>query len=253
MRHPGPDELVAAALSALSARNPAPGIETHLRSCPACRAEVESLRTTSRLAREGADQPVQDPPSAVWERVVGELGPELAGAAGRPADPPALHALADESVADRAVEGRTRRRGPVLLAAAALVAGLAGGLAIGLTVGGDPQVPAEVPLVALDPGSGTTGSTGLTEVDGSRVLVVALERDALPAGGYLEAWLMDEGATRLYALGGLAPAGPGRWAGRFVLPPDLPLEVLDTVDVSVEHFDGDPGHSGESLARGRTA
>jgi hypothetical protein len=243
VRHPGPDELVDAALSA---SGPDPGTEAHLQGCPACRAEVESLRGTARLAREGAGQPLQDPPSAVWERVVGELGPELTAAApGDRAEPPVTDAVVTSV--------RPRRPAPVLLAAAALVVGLAGGLGLGLAVGGDPEVPADVPLVALEPGSGTTGSTGLAEVGGSRVLTVALDRGAVPADGYLEAWLMDEGATRLYALGGLTPVGPGRWTGRFVLPPDLPLDVLDTVDVSVEHFDGDPGHSGESLVRGRTA
>lgn len=243
MRHPGPDELVDAALST---RDPDPGTEAHLRGCPTCRAEVEALRGTAQLAREGADRPLQDPPPAVWERVVGELGPELTGGPAAPRDGPGTVTMLP-----------LRRRGPLLLAAAALVVGLAGGVGLGLTLGpGDPEGPdasGAVPLVALDPGSGTTGSTGLAESGGRRVLTVALERGAVPAGGYLEAWLMDEGATRLYALGGLTADGPGRWTGRFVLPPDLPLDVLDTVDVSVEHFDGDPGHSGESLVRGRTA
>ncbi|GAA2888643.1 hypothetical protein GCM10010472_53770 [Pseudonocardia halophobica] len=241
MRHPGPDELVDAALST---RDPDPGTEAHLRGCPTCRAEVEALRGTAQLAREGADRPLQDPPPTVWERVVDELGPDLdTGPAAAPAGPGTVTTLP------------SRRRGPLLLAAAALVVGLAGGVGIGLTLGpGDPEVPdapGAVPLVALDPGSGATGSTGLAEIGGRRILTVALEHSAVPAGGYLEAWLMDEGATRLYALGGLTAGGPDRWTGRFVLPADLPLDVLDTVDVSVEHFDGNPGHSGESLARGR--
>lgn len=240
MRHPEPDELVDAALST---QDPDPETEAHLRRCPTCRAEVEALRGTAQLAREGADRPLQAPSPAVWERVVGELGPELTAPAAAPTGPGTVTAPP------------ARRRGALLLAAAALVVGLAGGLGIGLTLGpGDTQVsdtPADVPLVTLDPRSETTGSTGLTEIGGRRVLTVALEHGAVPAGGYLEAWLMDQGATRLYALGGLTADGPDRWTGRFVLPADLPLDVLDTVDVSVEHYDGNPGHSGESVARGR--
>lgn len=242
MRHPGPDELVDAALST---RDPDPGTAAHLRGCSTCRAEVEALRGTAQLAREGADRPLQAPPPAVWERVVGELGPELTAPAAAPTGPGTVTAPP------------ARRRGALLLAAAALIVGLAGGVGIGLALGPDdpelPDVPGAVPLAALDPGSSTTGSTGLAEIDGRRVLTVALEREAVPADGYLEAWLMDEGATRLYALGGLTADGPDRWTGRFVLPPDLPLDVLDTVDVSIEHFDGNPGHSGQSLVRGRTA
>ncbi|WP_181781407.1 anti-sigma factor domain-containing protein, partial [Pseudonocardia pini] len=95
-----------------------------------------------------------------------------------------------------------------------------------------------------------SGTAGLEEVAGDRVVVVSVERAQVPADGYLEAWLTDSGVTRLQALGALRRDGAG-WTGRFVLPDGLPLDQLDSVDVSVEHYDGDPSHSGDSLLRGR--
>jgi hypothetical protein len=38
--------------------------------------------------------------------------------------------------------------------------------------------------------------------------------------------------------------------GRFDLPDGLDLTQFPVVDVSEEHFDGDPAHSGDSVVRG---
>ncbi|GAA4694010.1 hypothetical protein GCM10023215_34480 [Pseudonocardia yuanmonensis] len=238
MPHPGPDELVAAALT----RDPVPGVADHLAVCPSCREEVEALRRTAELVGDHHGEPLHDPPPEVWDRVAGELGPELGGAA---APAPARPARS------------SRRRVPALLVAAALVVGLLGGLGTGLGIAalreGRADDAPSVPLVAVAAGSAVDGSTGLADVDGSRVLTVRVGRAQVGPGEFLEAWLIDAAATRLYTLGALTPDGPGTWSGRFVLPADLPLDVLDTVDVSIEAYDGDPGHSGDSLLRGRTA
>jgi Anti-sigma-K factor rskA, C-terminal len=142
---------------------------------------------------------------------------------------------------------------------AAAVAGLLLGLGLG-SVGGrapSPQPPpapiASAPLAALSPtAAGTGGEVRLVAAADSRTLVIEVtDPGGEPEGGYFEAWLMGDGSTRLYSLGALTPQDGGdRFTGTFGLPDDLPLDQFDTVDVSAEHYDGDPTHSGESLLRG---
>nr|WP_233495969.1 anti-sigma factor [Geodermatophilus sp. TF02-6] len=59
-------------------------------------------------------------------------------------------------------------------------------------------------------------------------------------------WLLDE------AVRGLVPLGVVQGGGEVTLqlPPGLDLGEHPVVDVSVEPLDGDPGHSGVSVARG---
>jgi hypothetical protein len=107
-----------------------------------------------------------------------------------------------------------------------------------------------VAAAALDPleGSGASGSAAVVErEDGTRVLRVELSADA-PREGYYEAWLLDESVS------GLIPLGVVR-AGTedFELPEGLDLGEYPVVDVSVEPLDGDPAHSGVSVARGELA
>ena len=76
---------------------------------------------------------------------------------------------------------------------------------------------------------------------------------AVGAAAYLEAWLIDEDATRLYPLGILTREPDGtHFRGTFRLPPNLSLTAFNTLDVSAEPFDGDPGHSGKSVLRSST-
>ena len=62
-------------------------------------------------------------------------------------------------------------------------------------------------------------------------------------------WLINVDGTRMVALGVLA-AGD---AGEFPVPRGLLDEGYRIVDISVEPEDGDPTHSGVSLARGELA
>jgi hypothetical protein len=52
-------------------------------------------------------------------------------------------------------------------------------------------------------------------------------------------------------LGALAGGG-GDFHGSFAVPDGLPLAEFGRVDVSAERWDGNPGHSTESLLRGDT-
>ena len=64
--------------------------------------------------------------------------------------------------------------------------------------------------------------------------------------GFHEVWLINVDGTRMVALGVLARGD----TGEFDVPQGLIDEGYRIVDISVEPEDGDPTHSGVSLARG---
>ncbi|MFD2092639.1 anti-sigma factor [Blastococcus deserti] len=242
MQHCTPEQLALAAL-----REPLPADDSaHLAGCEQCRAEVRSLQRSvdavavPQFAAAGAPVP---PPPRVWEAIAAATG---VTAAPRTADAP----FAPETPAPAAREAevlpfRSRRR-PLLLVAAALVAGaVVGAGAVAVVQNGDDGEP--VTAVALDPLADNDAS-GRAEIvvrdDGSRV--VEVELDAPPLDDeYYEIWLIDRDVVGMVPLGVVRP---GRQT--FELPADLDLGEFPLVDVSVEPLDGDPTHSGVSVARG---
>jgi hypothetical protein len=247
VQHCTPEQLALAAL-----REPLPAENTaHLASCEACRADVRSLQRSvdavavPAFAVPGA--PVTPPPR-VWETIAAATG---VSAAPRPdavqAPPPAPVAEEPAPPARYAdVLPFRSRRPPLLLAAAALVAGaVIGAGAVAVVQRGDDGEP--VTTVALDPLAGNEAS-GRAEVvvrdDGSRVVEVELDAPALD-DEYYEVWLIDREVVGMVPLGIVSP---GRQT--FELPADLDLGQFPLVDVSVEPLDGDPAHSGVSVARG---
>jgi hypothetical protein len=144
---------------------------------------------------------------------------------------------------------RSRRR-PVLLVAASVVIGTvvgAGAVAVLNDSGGGDGVEA-VETIALDPLDDNAAS-GQADVlvrdDGSRALEVQLTAPALE-DGYYEVWLIEPSIVDMVPLG-IARSG----TQTFELPADLDLSKFPVVDVSVEPLDGDPLHSGVSVARGQ--
>jgi len=228
--HPGPDQL---ALAALPGEPVEPDVAAHLATCTTCRAEVASLRHAVDLAR--VDSAVDSvPPPRVWHAITAELNGELT-------TPP--HAP------------RTRWH-RWLVPAVAAATGLAAGLMI--AAGAPAPSPAPVPLaqVTLVPLTTTapppSGTASVTESDGVREIIVDVTEPA-PTGTYLQAWLIDPDTTRLYSLGALTREPDGtHFRATFRLPQSLSLTVFNTLDVSAEPFDGDPGHSGKSLLRSST-
>lgn len=80
--------------------------------------------------------------------------------------------------------------------------------------------------------------------DGSRVLQVDLDAPALE-DAYYEVWVIDRSVQGMLPLGVVTPG-----TQTVELPDGLDLSEYPLVDVSVEPLDGDPTHSGVSVARG---
>jgi hypothetical protein len=237
VQHCTPEQLALAAL-----REPLPADDAaHLAGCERCRAEVASLQravdavAVPQLAAPGPSVP---PPPRVWEAIAAATGVSATpSSAPAPEEPPAQVA--------EVLPFRSRRR-PALLVAAAVVAGAAVG-AGAVAVLSDRDDGEAVTAVALDPLADNDAS-GQAEVvvrdDGTRVVEVDLDAPALD-DGYYELWLIDREVVGMVPLGVVSPGSQ-----TFELPADLDLGQFPLVDVSVEPLDGDPTHSGVSVARG---
>lgn len=284
MTHCTPEQL---ALAALGEQLP-PTDADHLAGCTPCTDEVASLRrAVDALADLPADDGPEIPlPDRVWAGIAAQTGvisaprpaagPALVGLPSpddaeppSPPAPPALRSLPTGPVASAvpgpAAPDRTAgaRPGPAArrarrrwLVAAAVAASLVVGLAVGAAVTGGgaggpaPGAPGPGTTVAaaqLDPfgDRDSRGEATLRDVDGQMDLTVQLT--APPAdveGGFYEVWLLsaDAGALSLGTLEGAS--------GTYVVPAGVDLAEYDTVDVSLEPFDGDPAHSSDSVARG---
>jgi hypothetical protein len=254
VRHCTPEQLALAAL-----REPLPADDdTHLDSCGTCRAEVASLRrvvdalAVPELAAPRAAVP---PPPGVWAGIAAATGvataprprtPDAAPAVPPPAAPRPAAGTPPTAPAE-VVPLRTRRSRLLLAAAASLVVGVGiGAGAVALGTGDDDGLA--VAAAALDPldDRGATGEARAVErPDGSRVLELDLSA-ADPDDGFYEVWLIDEAVEDMYSLG--VVRGGGEIA--LEVPPGVDLGEFPVVDVSLEPLDGDPLHSGVSVARG---
>ncbi|CCG01157.1 anti-sigma factor [Blastococcus saxobsidens] len=253
MPHSQPEQLALAALhEALPADDAA-----HLASCAQCRSDVAALqRAVDAVAIPEFAAPVAavPPPPAVWAAIATATGvtavprsevsaaPVAPPAAATPpvADPPTAPAAAGQVLPFRS------RRPRLLLVAAAVAAGaVVGAGAVAVLSGHDDAEP--VAAVALDP-FGEEPASGRAQVvvrdDGSRALQVDLDAPPLTEE-YYEIWLIEPDVVEMVPLGVLRPG-----TQTFELPTGIDLGAYPIVDVSVEPLDGDPTHSGVSVARG---
>ncbi|MGI5244814.1 anti-sigma factor [Dactylosporangium sp. CA-139066] len=267
MPHLEPERLVLLALGEDALDQHETG---HLDACEQCRADVDSLQHVAGLGRQ--TQRLRDlppPPEHVWRRVRAELA-----ASGRGEPPPAVSLHSDpppprpgllEAVEPApAPPGGARRRRwgrtALVAAAAAVLAGLAGaGVAARLAGGRGGASDAasdcraqdsRVPLEAL-PGTpvGASGYACVRVIDGQRRVVVRAEGMPVQIGADYEAWLIDDSnPTRRVSALGLLGAGPDL---ALAVPATVDLSKYHIVDISVEPHDGDAGHSGRSVLRGR--
>ncbi|NEM05746.1 anti-sigma factor domain-containing protein [Geodermatophilus normandii] len=257
MPHCTPEDLGLAAL-----REPLADDEAaHLEGCESCRREVARLRRAVEalaVPELAAPTAMVAPPPGLWAGIAAATGVAAAPrvdvvAASAPAAGPVPDVVPETPTAPApaaplapVVPLRPRRSRLLLAAAAALVVGLGVGAgAVALANRDDDGVP--VASTVLDPldGSDASGRAQVVErADGTRVLQVELTAGA-PSEGYYEAWLLDESVSGLIPLG-VVRAG----TEEFELPAGLDLGEYPVVDVSVEPLDGDPAHSGVSVARG---
>lgn len=253
------DETLA--LCALGEDVLGPAEHVHLEDCTDCARTVRSLTRVVDGARDTEHPDMVPPRPEVWSRIHTELGLTEAPAvlAPTPASGPAPDAEegADQTGAaepahpdELASCRRLRAWVPVLVAAcAALVLGVAGGVLWERSA----LQPEETTIASavLDPlpdWAGVSGEAMVQEsADGSRQVVVSVDGPA-PEGTYREVWLLTPDASGLVSLGALEGA-----EGRFAVPEGLDLADYPVVDVSEEHFDGDPAHSGDSVVRGELA
>lgn len=242
MEHCTPEQLALAAL-----REPLPSDDAaHLASCAQCTEEVASLRRgvdALAVPEFAASVSSVAPPPRVWEAIAAATGVSASPAAPAaeapvlsPAPPPA------PAPVDNVRELRPRRT-RLLLAAAAVAVVAAGAGAIALNRD-DAVTLASTPLEPVETSDASGTARVVEQDDGTRVLVIELEAPGAE-DEYYEAWLADESAVGMVAMGSVRP-------GTTTLPvPDgLDLGEWPTVEISVEPLDGDPGHSGTSLVRG---
>lgn len=208
--------------------------ETHVQQCPRCQSRVDQLAAvvTTTRALTPDDRPVA-PPESVWSGITEELGL---------ADPPSNVVSLDRA--------RSRRR-TWMFAAAAAVVGIALGsvVTVGLQDSGtQADVVAQATLGPIED-SGYEGTASVETVDGQTVLVVSVPELPTVSDGYYEVWMATPDTSTMVAIGTLN-AGQ---EGRFTLPSGMDMTSFPVVDVSVEAFDGDTGHSAKSVVRGQLA
>lgn len=240
MLHCDDDDLALVALG----EDIDPQDRAHLTSCVRCRSRLDELTATVATVRsiEPDDGPVAPPP-AVWAAIVGELGlsePDESVDAAPDAEPASLDAQ------------RRRRSGSRsrvwLVAAAAAVAGVLVGVATTVGVVATRQTSDVVATAQLAPvdESGLSGTAKVVRDGDSKVLTVEVPGLPAQADAYYEVWMATPDTSTMVAIGTLNPGE----TGRFILPAGMDAAAFPVVDVSVEHFDGDAGHSAVSVSRG---
>ncbi|PKQ26783.1 MAG: hypothetical protein CVT64_03575 [Actinobacteria bacterium HGW-Actinobacteria-4] len=203
----------------------------HAATCDECARQVAEIsRTRAGLESLAQTGGLLAPPPAVWEAISSQV---------RRGDG------ADELAARRE---RTRRSTSPWMVGVAAAAGLViGGVGVATLVNGAEAAREQVavaPLTNLE----TEQDAGVARVelraDGSQVLVLETEYEPID-GAALEVWLIDENVEGMISLGFLTSGSE-----TFVIPAGFDVTAYPIVDVSVEPFDGDPTHSGQSVTRG---
>lgn len=240
MRHVDPETLALLALGDDSAHAED---HEHLDVCWHCRTDLEALTRTVTASRTVRPEDFSEAPDPrVWQRIQAELElPSQTAVTSAPVPAPA-------PVPILSAAPRRRSRWPMLAAASvALVVGLTAGT-VWRMVGsgaGEASTVASATLDALPDWPGATGAARVEDTPGGdRQIEVSLDGPE-PSAGYREVWLMTDDGSGLVSIGILDGSD-----GRFDIPSDLDLARYPLVDVSEESFDGDPGHSGDSIVRG---
>jgi anti-sigma-K factor RskA len=132
--------------------------------------------------------------------------------------------------------------GGAVAAAAVLVVGFV------LVSRDDVEPDAVAAIAGKDDFAAVSGTAELFPEDGSgsRLVLHLASVPPAPTGHHYEVWVLPEGSETMESVGQVAPSG-----GEAELEVEVPgTGPFAAVDVSVEPDDGDPGHSGTSLAGG---
>jgi anti-sigma-K factor RskA len=207
--------------------------DAHLQMCSRCQSRLDQLTAVVSSARAitDEDRPVE-PPAAVWASITSELG---------------LEPTATVTPISSARSARSSRTW-LLAGAAAIVGVLVGGLVTtALANGSDPA--SVVASTSLEPiaDSGFTGTAAVESTKDGAVLRVNVPDLPAVEDGYYEVWMATPDTATMVAIGTLSPGQEGT----FSLPAGMEVGSFPVVDVSVEHFDGDAGHSAVSVVRGQ--
>ena len=206
--------------------------EAHLQQCARCQSRLDQLTAVVSSARSitEADRPTAPPP-AVWESITAELG------------------MAPVAPVVPITAARSRRPRTWLVASAAAVVGilLGGVVTAGLmNAPTSEEVVASTALAPIDD-SGFSGTAQVERSGSGAVLKVSVPNLPAVDDGYYEVWMATPDTTTMVAIGTLNPGEEGT----FTLPVGMEVGSFPVVDVSVEHFDGDNGHSAISVVRGQ--
>ncbi|MCW2736722.1 anti-sigma factor [Nocardioides sp.] len=244
MTHVDLDDLAALVLT--PDESPA-DVRRHVDSCADCRATAAALSDVRRLAGE---EPLVPASARVRELVLAEVRSPV------PSDDGVVRAV---PLPVAATPEASRSRVPVWAAGLAAGIALVVGLGLGRLTADDESVTPEAQptdagavvaaadLTALDSDADRGVARAVREDDMVTLRVSA--RELGDEDGFHEVWLINVDGTRMVALGVLAEGD----TGEFQVPRGLIEEGYRIVDISVEPDDGDPTHSGVSLARGELA
>jgi anti-sigma-K factor RskA len=253
--HTSPDVLALVALGEDAIDD---GGRRHLDSCPICQSELAELTRAAQLGRGTTPNDVIHSPSPrVWLAIRDELGlsrsasltsAPLTSASLTTVPTPAPVATPPPAAGSAGRWRHGRLVVAVLAAAVALFAGFGIGLNWNRLTAPNQVADATVNLNALPAWPGSSGTASIeTDAGGHRFLVVRVNADPAPAGGRQEVWMSDTLALHMTSMGFLTNG-----QGRFAIPPTMNPKDSPLVDVSEEPpNDTDPGHSHNSIVRGR--
>jgi len=169
------------------------------------------------------------PPPGLWAAIEQTLKPEMTRA---------------ERTQDRKFGGGFSAR--LLGAAAVVVTAIIVASAFGSADDG-PRLVAQANLVTDSLPVVTEAEAGVNLVQTGDGYALDIDLTALPlaSNAELELWVINGDVTDMHSLGVLMSSG------RFALPDGVDPEDFPIIDISVEPFDGNPAHSGQSTLRGR--
>jgi anti-sigma-K factor RskA len=227
-------ELAAEVALGTAAPNAVVRLEEAAAADPSLARELGADRATISALEAGLAR--ETPSPELLDRILGALG-----------EPDA--ATVDAPAAAAAPPERRRRyvlRWPQAIGAAVTAAVLV--VAAVLVSGGDIEPDAVAAIAGKPEFAEVTGTARLFPGGGSasRLVLHLAAVPPAPTGHHYEVWVLPEGSDTMEPVGEVAPTD-----GEAELETDVPgAGPFAAVDVSVEPDDGDPAHSGVSLAGG---